>query len=188
MQHIGRRAFTRAVALLPLGLLPKAANATLFRGLSLPEMTARSSFVLELTRAASECRYETLGDRRLIVTESRVTVQDVLGSQAPSSSELSVLTLGGVVDGVGQLVHGQAEFVPKTRSVAFLTRAPNGALWVTGMAQGHYPLILDSRSAAHLSASPHLSKLLAVERSAAFALVGKTLPEARRLVLGASSK
>lgn len=183
MKRFGRRTFTSAAGLLPTFFASGFAQATLLRGMTLSELTQRSAHVLLLTPLDSRCSWALLGGRRLIVTETRARIEDALARQAPEASEIVVRTLGGVLDGQGQLVHGQAELSLGRPSVAFLTRAKDATLWVTGMAQGHYPL-----SEQRLVASQNLPTLVDFEHSGVHALVGRELSEARRMMLEMSEK
>jgi hypothetical protein len=187
VQRVARRAVLSVAASLPLALFSGSAGATLLRGLSLPSLVQRSRRVLVLNPLESRCRYAEIGGHRAIITETRARVSQVIRTLEPSESEISVCTLGGVLDGVGELVHGQAELTPGTSCMAFLTGAPDGSLWVTGMAQGHYPLTRASSEPA-LLASPHLPAMVDFERSAARALIGQSLTRAQRLVLEASKQ
>jgi len=187
MTRLARRAFLGAAASLPLAFAAEPARATLLRGLPLPALVARSHQVLVLSALESHCRYADIGGRRAIVTETLLQVSEVVQQISPGPSRVTVRTLGGVLDGVGELVHGQAEFAPHAACLAFLVAAPDGSLWVTGMAQGHYPLTTADGEPA-LSASPHLPKLVDFEHSAVRALVRQRLSSARRLVLEASAR
>lgn len=187
MPLVARRAFLTAAASLPIALASGAAKATLLRGLTLPALTMRSHHVLLLSVLESRCRYAEIGGRRAIVTETLARVTEVMRELESSAAQVSVCTLGGVLDGVGELVHGQASFAPGSACLAFLTRAPDASLWVTGMAQGHYPLDTTLSEPA-LLASPHLPTIVEFERSAARALIGQRLNQARRLVLEASRR
>jgi len=187
MQRLARRAFLSATASLPLGFAATPAAATLLRGLPLPALVARSNQVLVLSTLGSRCRYGEIGGRRTIITETTLHVSEVMHQVSPSERRVTVCTLGGVLDGVGELVHGQAEFAPGSVCLAFLAEAPDGSLWVSGMAQGHYPLSQASGDPS-LSASPHLPKLLDFEHSAVRTLVRQRLSSARRLVVEASAR
>lgn len=188
MKRFGRRTFAGAAGLLPTLLSSGFAQATLLRGMPLFDLTRRSAHVVLVTALDSSCSWALLGGRRVIITETRARVEDVLARPAPASREIAVRTLGGVLDGRGQLVHGQAELSLGGTSVAFLTGAKDGTLWVTGMAQGHYPLVADARSSQVLSPSPHLPTLVDFEHSGVHALVGRELTEAGRLVREVSQK
>lgn len=152
------------------------------RGLPLRSMIAQSEHVVLLTGLDSRCLSISIAGRPTIVTEARLRVEEVLTKQAPNGVELLVRSLGGVLDGVGELVHGQAEFARDAQCLAFLSRAPDASLWVTGMAQGHYPIATPTSAEALLSASPHLAALRDFEHSAVKSLVGQKLQQARRLI------
>lgn len=175
-----------ASALLPAVFYSGTAGATLFRGLPLSLMIERSAHIALLSGIDANCVYVQLAGRRSIVTETRVRVLQAVGKAAPKDRELVVRALGGVLDGVGELVHGQAEFAANRQCLAFLTRATDGSLWVTGMAQGHYPIERDAEDVPRLRPSPHLPSVIDFEHSAVRRLVGQTLPDAIRLVNDAS--
>jgi len=187
MQQLTRRAFLSAASSLPIALTSGSARATLLRGLSLSSLVQRSQHVLVLNTLESRCRYADIGGRRSIITETRARVSQVIRERQPSEAEVLVCTLGGIIDGVGELVHGQAEFGTGESCVAFLSRAADGGLWVTGMAQGHYPLT-NANTEPALLASPHLPTIVDFERSAARALIGQRLTQAQRLVLEAGKQ
>ena len=188
MTLLGRRTFVTGAALLPVVLLAPRARATLMRGLSLSALCGQSQHILLARGLESHCVSLPIGGRPMIVTETKLRVEDVLAKVQPTHSEIVVRTLGGVLDGVGELVHGQAEFSLDASCVAFLTRAKDGALWVSGMAQGHYPIASLERSEARLSASPHLPSLRDFEHSAVRSLVGKSLLGARGLIAQESAR
>jgi hypothetical protein len=184
MFPISRRAILAAAG---VELLPRLASATWVRGMSLQELVSRSRHAVIGTPLDARCLYITLGGRRLLVTETRLRVDGVLALEPPGEAELAVRTLGGQLDGVGELVHGQAEFLRDQLCVGFFERAPDGACWVTGMAQGHYPL--ESADASfRLRASPQLPVIRDWEQSAVKRLVGTRLSEAEGLIAEARSR
>jgi hypothetical protein len=187
MHRFGRRAFTGAAASLPTLLFPSFAQATLLRGLSLRDITLRSQHVLVLTPLDARTSFARIGGQRMVVTETRARVEEVIRNET-RESEIFVRTLGGIVDGVGQLVHGQAELHVERPAVAFLTRARDSSLWITGMAQGHYPLSQPGNSQRFLTASPNLPTLVDFERSSVRALTGRELGVARRLIIEAAAR
>src|SRR5437879_5825656 len=141
MPPMSRRALLTSLGLAAgCELLPRAAWATLVRGMTLEELVARSQHAVIGTPLGARCSYLSIGGRRSLVTEMRLRVEGVLALGAPPEAELTVRTLGGRLDGVGEIVHGQAEFEHGKLCLGFFERAPDGACWVTGMAQGHYPL------------------------------------------------
>jgi hypothetical protein len=169
------------------GSFPRVAEATLVRGLTLEQLAHTSHHILVGTPLQSSCRYETIGGQRRIVTDTRLRVDDLLAKTAPSDSEVMVCTLGGVLDGVGELVHGEAELVRQERSVVFLKRRSDGLMFCQGMAQGHDPLLIEARKSL-LRSSPKLPALAAPLTSAVQRLRGRELAEARSLVLEVLSR
>jgi len=155
--------------------------------MSLHELVSRSRHAVIGTPLDARCLYLTIGGRRLLVTETRLRIDGLLGLEPPGQAELAVRTLGGQLDGVGELVHGQAEFVRGQLCVAFFERAPDGACWVTGMAQGHYPLE-NADAGLKLRASPQLPVIRDWEQSAVKRLVGTRLSEAESLVAEVKSR
>jgi len=184
MSRLSRRNFVRTAAFAPALLVPGMAQATLLRGLSLRDLTAQSRHVLLLTPQSSRCVSVRLGGRPLIVTETTARIDDLIEKTEPRTSTVVVRTLGGVLNGAGLRVHGQAELSIGTPCVGFLTPGPDETLWVTGMAQGHFPL--ESATTRILNASPHLPELVDYEHSGVRALVGRELDEARLLVKAAA--
>lgn len=174
-------------AALACGVFPGVANATVVRGLTLEELAKRSAHVLVGTPLQSSCRYETIGGQRRIVTDTRLRIDDVVAKSAPSDSEVLVCTLGGVLDGVGELVHGEAELVLKERSVVFLRPRSDGLMFCQGMSQGHYPLLLEPQRSV-LRASPKLPAFAAPKGTAVERLRGRELREATALVREALSR
>jgi hypothetical protein len=185
MRRIQRRAFVRGAASVAALLTPELAHATLMRGLVLKDMVNRSQHVLLLTALESHCLSAQIAGTRAIVTDTRLRVEDIVAKESPSASEVVIRTLGGQLAGEGELVDGQAEFSPDALCVTFLTRGGDGTLWVTGMAQGHYP-VDGAGSERRLTVSPHLPAIRDWEHCAVHALVGLVLPQARRLILKAS--
>ncbi|HET7538414.1 MAG TPA: hypothetical protein VFK05_01035 [Polyangiaceae bacterium] len=167
--------------------MSRGASATFVRGMTLEELVHRSQHAVVGTPLSAQCRYLTIGGRPMLVTETQVRVESPLGLPPPSEGVLTMRTLGGQLNGVGELVHGQAELRVGQLCAAFFERAPDGAGWLTGMAQGHYPL--ERAGAAHvLRPSPQLPTIRDWDRSAVKRLVGTRLSEAEQLVARASGR
>ena len=158
------------------GVFSAKASATIVRALPLPALVRGSSRILVVTPLAAESHFEEIGRRRRVVTDTRVRVEEAVAKGEGVASELMVRTLGGSIDRLGELVHGQARLVLGQACVAFLLQAPDGLHYVNGMAQGHYPL----RGAAlrELGRSPDLPEILEFDKSAVKELVGSELGEA----------
>jgi hypothetical protein len=85
------------------------------------------------------------------------------GSVSPTR-RISIVQVGGKVDGVVMFVPGQSQFVPAERAVLFL-RGPENAARVVGLGQGKRPLRFDSHARAWMVDGG--------DRSAAFHIDGK---------------
>ena len=168
-------------------LFPRTAGATFVRGMSLPELVGHSQHVLIGTPRESRCVYLVIGGRRMLVTETQLRVEAALALVTPRESVILVRTLGGQLDGVGELVHGQAELRRGQLCAGFFERGPDEACWVTGMAQGHYP-IHSNNGTLLLRASAGLPAMRDWERSAVKQLNGARLADAERLVAEAISR
>jgi hypothetical protein len=162
------------------------ASATVARSLTLPALVQSSRRIVVVTALAAESRYEELGRRRRIVTDTRVRVEEALAKGERVESELMVRTLGGSVGRVGELVHGQARLALGQACVTFLLQGPEGLHYVNGMAQGHYPLTQDSLR--RLMKSPDLGELLDAKSSAVHELVGSELSQAASRIRALSVK
>lgn len=166
--------------------LPRLARATLFRGLSLEELAQTSQLIVLGTALEADSHWETLGGRRRIVTDTRVRVDDVLEKGSPDS-EVMVRTLGGTVGDIAALVPGEALLNLHERAVLFLS--PQARVQrVTGMAQGHYPLLVDAKKTWRLTPSPRGAELVGKANLAVKRLTGLELPQARALIREALAK
>src|SRR3954466_7081425 len=96
------------------------ASATIVRAMSLPALVQGSRRILVITPLSAESHFEDLGRRRRIVTDTRVRVEEAVAKGEGADSELMVRTLGGSIDKLGELVHGQARLVLGQACVAFL--------------------------------------------------------------------
>jgi hypothetical protein len=168
-------------------LSARSARATLVRGLSLSELVTRSERIVLGRALEHTAHYEEIGGSRRIVTDITLSVDDVLAKEAPAAT-LTLRVLGGVVGRQGEYVAGQPELELGGACALFLRALPSGIHWVTGMAQGHFPLRNDEHGEARLHASPHLPDMLEREHSAVRALVGRHVLEARALVMEALAR
>ena len=167
--------------------LPRVSHATTARAVSLADLVARSTRVLQATPLEGNSRFEEVGGTRHIVTYTRLRMDELI-SGSPNEPELLVRTLGGRVDKLGEIVHGEAQLIPNQACVVFLRTNPDGIDEVTEMAQGHYPLLTDARGVLRLQASRNMAHLVANSSSpnlAVMRLSGLQLNEARDLIRGA---
>ncbi len=167
--------------------VPRLAHATTARAVSLQDLVQRSSRVVQSTPLESFARSESFAGAQHIVTYSRLRVDARLHGDTPET-EILVRTLGGTLGSVAELVHGEAELALNESCVVFLRKDSQGIESVTAMAQGHYPLTLDSSGVSRLSASRNMPHLLhsAGALAAVQQLDGLAIAEARSLIAGAS--
>ncbi len=169
-------------------LLPRPAHASVARAFDLGALVGSSEHVVEATALEGFCRWERLGKRRRIVTYTRVRVERSIKG-ASAGDELLIRTLGGRVDDVGQVVHGEALLLVGERAMLFLAVDSTGSLAVRGLAQGHYPVRADARGVQRLAPSPRLPELHPEDRRGAVArLVGLTPEAARQVVIEAGAR
>jgi hypothetical protein len=171
------------LALLGLGcaaLWSRRAGATLVRGLTLEALAKTSERILIGSALESSSHWENVGDRRRIVTDTRLRVHSLVAGSAPEN-EVLVRTHGGRVGKVGERVLGEPELELGTECALFLVRSEK-VHHVLGMAQGHYPLHRSPGNVRYLRASPRLPELLEPERSAVRRLAGQELGAAEALI------
>ena len=163
---------------------PRAGAATTARAISLPNLVARSTRIVQGLPLEGSATFETIGNTRHIVTYTRLRVDDLIhGPQ--SDSELWIRTLGGRKDKLGEIVHGEAELALNEACLVFIATNPDGIDEVTAMAQGHYPIANDASGTPRLHASHNMPHLLGGPDAAVAKLAGTQLAEARALILGA---
>ncbi|MFO0592966.1 MAG: hypothetical protein U0441_35825 [Polyangiaceae bacterium] len=152
-----------------------SAEASVSVLLSLDELLTPSSYVIVGTAGEKKSRWEEIGGGRRIVTYTKIQVDTaIVGSPG---SALWVRTLGGSVGDIGQTVSGEAQIATGSKSVLFLQKR-GSAIVVTGMAQGHFPVVADSKGVVRLRPSPDAGVLLpsaGPSISARSRLVGKGL-------------
>lgn len=114
-----------------VGVAPREAHASVSVALSLEDLARHATSVARVTALDSASRWE---DGR-IVTYTHVRVDEPIAGSASRGAVVSVRTLGGVVEGVGQIAVGEPRFTPGAASIVFLAERSDHAL-VVGRAQG----------------------------------------------------
>jgi hypothetical protein len=177
-----RRGLLRVVTAGAFGLLvDRRAEASLARALPLDELVGRSRHVVLGEPLDNYSVWEQVGQRKHIVTYTRVRALELLAGADPAQDELLLRTLGGRVGELGELVHGEAIINLGERGVLFVMPT-RGVLAVTAMAQGHYPLTRDKLGVERLRRSPEAAELLNEAGSAVKRLTGLQVAEARTLL------
>lgn len=183
---VSRRTFLLGASGALVSAYSGVASATVVRALSLPALVASSRHVMVVTALGAESRYEVIGRRRRIVTDTRVRVEELLAKGGAGDTELLVRTLGGAIGRVGERVDGQPVLALGQSCVAFLLQGPDGLHYVNGMAQGHYPLRGSARR--RLESSPDLPQIIDFESSAVKVLAGSELGAAAARIRGLAAR
>ncbi|HEY4105650.1 MAG TPA: hypothetical protein VGM44_17245 [Polyangiaceae bacterium] len=160
---------------------PRASRATTARAVSLVDLVRRSTRVAQVMPLEASSRFENVGDMRHIVTYTRLRIDDAIYGDS-GESEILVRTLGGHVDKLGEIVHGEAQLIPNEACVLFSQTNADGIELVTEMAQGHYPLVSDQYGALRLHASRNMPHLVGNPAGAAAQLSGLEFARARALI------
>ncbi len=140
----------------PVALAPHVAHASTAVALSLEDLVDRSDTVVVGIARSKASRWE--GGR--IVTYTTVAVDTAVAGKAKAGEDVVVRTYGGVVDGIGQVTHGEANLPLGQPVVLFLrplpaaAKAAAGTLSVTGMAQGALAVEVGKDKIARVIARP----------------------------------
>lgn len=165
---------------------PHAAHASTAIALSVEDLVDRSETVVVGIPKSKTSRWE--GGR--IVTYTTVAIDTAVAGGKKAGESLVVRTLGGQVDGIGQITHGEAVLPVDKPVVLFLRAMPPGgkalagALTVTGMAQGALAVEVGADKVARIVARPVDLVLVpnakvdpkTAPKPAAETLAGKALP------------
>jgi hypothetical protein len=140
------------VAMLGLLSIASPSDASVSIAMTIDDLAKGSSVVLRATPLDQTSAWEN----GRIVTSTRMHVDRVVAGSAPSSSEVHVQTLGGIVGDIGQIVDGEASFVSKPSnnsslqsSIVFLMPRTEGNKThyvVNGRAQGQLLVLKDVKT------------------------------------------
>lgn len=150
-------AFAFAAASLSLGaamLWPQSAHASTAIALTLPELCDKSDSVVVGIPKSKISRWES----GRIVTYTTVAVDTAVAGGSKAGDTITVRTLGGVVDDIGQITHGEAvlsigkPMMMFLRPMAANPKALAGSLVITGMSQGALPIEIGTDKVARVTA------------------------------------
>lgn len=170
-------------AILASAAWPRLGHASSARAATLAELVSRSTRIAHVTPLEGSSRWEDIGDRRHIVTYTRLRIDDAIAGQS-GESEILVRTLGGRIDKLGEIVHGEAQLSVNEACLVFLRANADGIEEVTEMAQGHYPFAPDASGVLRLHSSRNLPHLIGGGLPAAMQLNGLEAVPARELIRG----
>ena len=110
-----------------------AVSAATFAPVTDSQLTDRAQLVVvgHVLDTASRVRADGV-----IVTDSRIAVEDVLKGQAGAT--ITVTEIGGSANGLLMLIPGSAQYTPGARVVAFLKQRPDGSYFTSSMSLGLY--------------------------------------------------
>lgn len=168
-----------AAASLSLGaalLIPQTAHASTAIALSLPELCDRSEAVVVGIPKSKVSRWES----GRIFTYTTVAIDTAVAGAAKAGDTVTVRTMGGVVDGIGQITHGEAVLnidKPVMLFVHAVATAKSPTLVITGMAQGAMPVEIGADKVARVIAQPNDLVLVPNAKSA-------VAPKPAMMVLG----
>jgi hypothetical protein len=173
-----------------VGSLVAAAGATLVRRsvasvslpLSLSELVKSSRHAIVGTPVDLFAQWESLGDHRRIITYTMVRTEYSLDGRPPATREVLVRTLGGIVDGIGQIVPGEAVLRRNAPAAVFLTDVAKDLFAVTGMAQGHYPLVTDPQGVRRLTMSRGAVEVRMTAAAAIKRLDGQSVEDVEKMI------
>lgn len=159
------------------------AQASVVLTLTLPELVEKSDSIVVALPKSKVSKWE--GGR--IVTYTTIAVDTAVAGAAKAGDTIVVRTLGGVVDDVGQIAHGEA-VLPLDKPIMLFLRpsvADKSAktLAVVGMAQGAMALEVGTDKVTRVVARP-MDLVLVPKPSdpkavaASTTLTGKPLPDA----------
>jgi hypothetical protein len=163
--------------MLSSGFFVGRAWSSTFRPMPLSKLVEQSTSVVVATPVSFSSHWTTMGSTSRVVTDVTLEVAWTLRGNDSTGQDIVVRTLGGTVGGIAHLVHGEATLRAGQTCLLFLVPSRDGALHVLGMAQGHYPLQVDSRGDWRVVPSPGLDGVVNPESSAPQILSGRRLLE-----------
>ncbi len=163
--------------------VPRLGYASSARAATLAELVTRSTRIAHATPLEGSSRYEDIGDKRHIVTYTRLRIDEAIAGQS-GESEILVRTLGGRIDKLGEVVHGEAQLVVNEACLVFVRANADGVEEITEMAQGHYPFEADAKGTLRLRPSRNMPHLIGGGMPAAMQLSGLEAAPARELIRG----
>lgn len=132
-----------AFALVVWCQLPSTAYATIAEHLTLPELVGRADLVVlgQPLTATSYWRDGRIYTRtQFLISETWAgNVASTARSATPQGDQIAIVSLGGIVDAIGQQVMGVAALTPQQRTVVCLRQNADHATYtVVGMALGAF--------------------------------------------------
>lgn len=176
---VHRRRFFQGVSAATWGTFSVARGETSVRALTPRELLAASDAVLDVVTVGNRANWtEVFGARRVVTLWHLELKEQFFGAFVAAD----VATLGGVVGDVQQWVPHEAQLELGARYLLFLRRGALGHVWVTGMAQGAFPLEVEREDAWRVQISAEQAELASRSSSAVTVLKGRSNEAVRRLI------
>lgn len=176
---VHRRRFIQGVSAATWGSSRVARGETSVRALTLRELLDASDAVLDGVVVGNRANWvEVFGARRVVTTWNLELKEQFFGALVAAE----VATLGGLVGDLQQWVPHEAQLEIGARYLLFLRPGALGLVWVTGMAQGAFPLEVTTEDAWRVKISAEQAELASRSSSAVTALKGRSNDAVRRLI------
>jgi hypothetical protein len=117
-------------------------EATTAEKLSLEELTRKSKKIVVGRCVSTESRWNE--KNTLILTFSKFSVSENLKGE--SGGWVTVMTVGGTVNGITQTVSGTSQFAPDEEVILFLEDAKSSQWQPVGLSQGSFRILKESRT------------------------------------------
>ena len=104
---------------------------------TLEDLVQKSGRIIVGKCLSTESRWNE--DNTLILTTSRFVVSDAL--KGTPGSVVTVITVGGTLDGITQTVSGMPQFVQEEEALLFLEPSRNGNWKPLGLSQGKFRIV-----------------------------------------------
>jgi hypothetical protein len=180
---VTRRSFLCGTAAAAAGLaLPAQASASMALAVSLGELVHTCQHAAVGISVDAFSRWEMVAKKNRIVTYSVVDIERPLDGRPLAKGPIMVRTLGGIVGGVGQVVHGEAVIALGERTALFLRGVTPDFYSVLAMAQGAYPVKADTSGVPRLHAALEALELRRTKDAAVHRLNGRSLQDAESMV------
>lgn len=115
-------------------------EATTVEKLSLEELTRKSQKILVGRCVSTESRWNE--KNTLILTFSKFSVSEDLKGE--SGGWVTVMTVGGTVNGITQTVAGTPQFAPDDEAILFLEATKSSHWQPVGLSQGRFRILKES--------------------------------------------
>jgi hypothetical protein len=174
--------------LLPPTFGMRTAQAHTFVEMSVDYLAKASSRVIVGVPVDEMSVWEPTDGGQRIVTYHRVQVQSNVVGEGPQ--EVWVRRLGGVVEGVGQVVHGAATLRTNQPVLLFLVARTDSTFSIVGMEQGCFPVRVskDRKATIERRRISHAPVPAGPGPKPSSTLEGLSFEEAKRIILEARSR